>query len=104
MDSRPRAAAQRPRRRAAPASADRQALPTEAYATCLAGLTGMGPTRLAAILAIDTPEAAWARLRRGRGWGEREAVEALGPQPTRVSSLWQREAREVDPADGVGAG
>jgi DNA processing protein len=82
-----------------PASPEPASLPAEAYASCLAALTGMGPTRLSAILAVDTPEAAWARLVRGRGWGGRDAVAALGPLPTRLVSTWFRQARDLDPAE-----
>lgn len=73
------------------------ALPDEAYATCLACLQGMGPHRLAAILRADGPRRAWERLVRGQGWADHRVVDALGPQPVRLTRQWQRLAREVDP-------
>lgn len=73
------------------------ALPDEAYATCLVGLHGMGPNRLAAILRADGPRRAWERLVRGQGWADPRVVEALGPQAVRLTRRWQRTAREVDP-------
>lgn len=72
-------------------------LPDEAYATCLAGLPGMGPNRLAAILHTDGPRHGWERLVRGQGWADPTVVEALGPQAVRLTRQWQRAAREVDP-------
>jgi DNA processing protein len=77
---------------------DSAPLPPEAYATCLAGLPGMGPARLAAILRVDGPEAAWRRLVAGRGWAEREVDAALGPQSGRLTRHWQRLVAGIDPA------
>ncbi|HLM62789.1 MAG TPA: DNA-processing protein DprA [Acidimicrobiales bacterium] len=73
-------------------------LPAEAYAACLAALPGMGPARLMAVLALDDPAAAWARVGSGRGWGERQVREALGGGADRLVERWQRAARDISPA------
>jgi DNA processing protein len=58
----------------------------------------MGPARLAAILRVEAPEAAWRRLVAGRGWAEREVDAALGPQSGRLTRQWQRLVQGIDPA------
>jgi DNA processing protein len=73
-------------------------LPDEAYAACLAGLTGMGPSRLAAIVQADGAAEAWQRVLAGRGWTEPAVLRALGQHRARLVERWQREARTVDPA------
>jgi DNA processing protein len=79
-------------------------LPPEAYAAALAGLPGMGPARLAAVLgATASPAAAWSRVLRGEPWREPRVAAALGRKAsstvegwraaaaaTSVSQVWQR--------------
>jgi DNA processing protein len=74
-------------------------LPEEAYAACLAGLTGMGPARLAAIMRAEGAAEAWRRVAAGRGWTHPEVVKALGQQRDRLVERWQREARAVEVAE-----
>lgn len=71
-------------------------LPPEAYASALAGLPGMGPARLAAVLDVTSPVAAWARARRGESWREPAVVAALGREGTAVVGGWRAAAAAVD--------
>ncbi len=85
-------------------------LPEEAYAACLAGLTGMGPPRLTAIMQAGGAAEGWRRVAAGRGWTEQAVVGALGPNRERLVERWHREARGIEPgvvwrrivAEGVG--
>jgi DNA processing protein len=85
----------------APASAattSAAAVPAEAFAAALAGLPGMGPARLAAILAIDTPRRAWERVTAGEGWSHSDVLASLAPKPADLLASWRRAVRGVDPA------
>lgn len=64
-------------------------LPPEAYAVALAGLPGMGPGRLLALLRRDGPEAAWRRVRAGGG----------SDDPA-LAVAWRRSAEGTDVVDG----
>lgn len=77
-----------------------EALPPEAYASALAGLPGMGPARLAAVLGVARPVAAWARVRSGQPWREPAVVAALGAGGASIVAGWRRAAAEVDVAAG----
>lgn len=68
------------------------ALPAEAFAAALAGLPGMGPARLAALLGVWAPEAAWGRIVRGRALGDPVLMAACRPDPVAVASAWRRGA------------
>ncbi len=70
--------------------------PAEAFATALAGLPGMGPARLAAILAIVPPSIAWARVLRAHRWSEPAVWRTLGPDPAKVIADWREAAAKVD--------
>jgi DNA processing protein len=72
--------------------------PPEAYASALAGLPGMGPARLAAVLGALRPVAAWARVRTGERWREPAVVAALGPAGPSIAAGWHRAAAAVDVA------
>jgi DNA processing protein len=65
-------------------------LPPEAYAAALAGLPGVGPARLGAILARWSPEEAWQRA--GAGGLRLEDRAATGDLPAR----WRRHAQATD--------
>jgi DNA processing protein len=58
----------------------------------------MGPARLAAVLRVEGPQAAWERLCRGKAWSEPEVLAALGAQGRRLIERWQARSRHVDPA------
>jgi len=73
-------------------------LPPAAYATALAGLPGMGPARLTAVLAVEPPEAAWRHVTAGRGWCDPAVVRALGRRAATLVPAWQAAAAGVDPA------
>jgi DNA processing protein len=75
------------------------ALPEEAYAACLAGLRGMGPPRLAAIVRAEGAAGAWRHVAAGRGWSDAAVVGVLGQQRDQLVERWQREARAIDPAE-----
>ena len=78
-----------------PASGD-AALPPEAYAAALAGLPGMGPVRLVAVLGRWSPSEAWTRAATGTlGVEARHAGE--------LATLWRRHARATDVAAGWAA-
>jgi DNA processing protein len=72
-------------------------LPPEAYGAVLAGLPGMGPARLAAILACRPPREAWAHVVSGRRWVDEEVVRALGGRGPALLARWREVARDVDP-------
>jgi DNA processing protein len=78
-----------------PASSE---LPPEAFAAVLAGLPGMGPARLTAVLSVATPADAWARVAAGRPWTQPAVVRALGARGPEVLARWRDAARDVDPA------
>jgi DNA processing protein len=73
-------------------------LPAEAYAAALAGLPGMGPARLAAVLNASPPAAAWARVRQGTPWREPVILSALGRNGQQLLSDWRAAAARTDPA------
>ena len=73
-------------------------LPPEAFAAALAGLPGMGPSRLAAVLATAAPPDAWARAVRGHHWSEGEVRRAIGPEYDKVTNAWREAAARVDVA------
>ncbi len=73
-------------------------LPPAAHAAALAGLPGMGPARLVAILAVESPAAAWRRVAAGRGWSEPAVVRALGSSAGRLMAAWREAAVARDPA------
>jgi DNA processing protein len=72
-------------------------LPAEAFAAALAGLPGMGPARLSAVLRAAPAALAWERIRGGTGWRNAEAVAALGARPDALLARWGRAARGVEP-------
>jgi DNA processing protein len=74
------------------------AVPAEAFAAALAGLPGMGPARLAAILAVDTPRRAWGRVTAGEGWSHPDVLASLAPKPADLLASWRRAVRGLDPA------
>jgi len=69
----------------------------EAFAAALAGLPGMGPARLSAILRVDTADGAWERIVAGARWADTDVLAALGPRSDALLARWGRAAREVDP-------
>jgi DNA processing protein len=74
------------------------ALPVEAFAACLAGLPGMGPARLSAILRVATADVAWDGIDVGARWPEADVLAALGPRSDALLARWRRAARDIDPA------
>jgi DNA processing protein len=70
-------------------------LPAEAFGAALAGLPGMGPSRLSAVLDALSPAAAWARARRGEPWREPAVVAALGPSASAIVDGWRAAAAAV---------
>lgn len=74
------------------------AVPAEAFAAALAGLPGMGPARLGAILTVDAPRRAWERLAAGERWSHPDVLASLAPKPTDLLASWRRAVRAVDPA------
>jgi DNA processing protein len=83
---------------AAPLDAAGEPLPAEAYGAALAGLPGMGPARLSAVLAVASPPEAWWHVAAGRSWGDAEVVRALGVRGVEVVERWAVAARGVDVA------
>lgn len=68
--------------------------PPPAFVAALAGLSGMGPARLGALLATSAPEQAWRSVLAGRAHLD-PRVEARGVD-ARLSGRWGAEARRVD--------
>ena len=81
-----------------PSRAVERPLPAEAYGAALAGLPGMGPARLSAVLAVASPAEAWSHAAAGGSWGDAEVVRALGARGAEVVQRWAAAAREVDVA------
>jgi DNA processing protein len=73
-------------------------LPAEAYGAAIAGLPGMGPARLSAILAVTSPADAWSQVAAGRSWSDAEVVRALGARGAEVVQRWADSARDFDVA------
>lgn len=74
-------------------------LPSEAWGAALAGLPGMGPARLAALLRAWSPPEAWAQVSRGTWVTRRAVVDAVGSVATTLAWSWTAAAREVDVAE-----
>jgi len=72
-------------------------LPAEAFAAALAGLPGMGPARLAALLRAEPAAVAWEHICGGAGWRDADIVAALGPRPHTLLARWSRAGAETDP-------
>jgi DNA processing protein len=73
------------------------ALPPEAYAAALAGLPGMGPARLAALLEARAPADAWEDLRRGTpAWSWPSLGVTLGSDRERLLRGWHVSAKHID--------
>jgi DNA processing protein len=80
-----------------PDGADLKHLPHAAYAAALAGLPGMGPARLRAVLGVLSPPRAWEALRRGiPPWSDATIAAALGAQGERILAGWHEAARSTD--------
>lgn len=79
---------------------DEGALPDEAWVVALTSLDGMGPARLAALLAgCDTPAAAWTAVATGRAVHQVPALAALlGGGGASVVEGWRRATDRLDPA------
>ncbi|HEX2043607.1 MAG TPA: DNA-processing protein DprA [Acidimicrobiales bacterium] len=73
-------------------------LPPEAYGAALATLPGMGPARLAALLARWAPDEAWARVLARRTVADPAVVAACRPDPAAVAAIWASAAARVDPS------
>jgi DNA processing protein len=71
-------------------------LPDEAYASALAGLPGMGPSRLAALLDAASPRTTWARIRQGVPWQEPAVAATLGSRGEALVADWRRAAAAVE--------
>ncbi|HEV2759480.1 MAG TPA: DNA-processing protein DprA [Acidimicrobiales bacterium] len=75
------------------------ALPPEAWAAALAGLPGMGPARLRAVLGTWAPEEAWARVAAGTGCSRPVVALACRPDPGGIAALWRAAAGRVSVDD-----
>jgi DNA processing protein len=73
-------------------------LPQQAYAAALAGLPGMGPSRLTAVLADQPPADAWARVCNGDLPLGPGLAQALGPRATDLLAAWRLTATHQDVA------
>ncbi|MEO5680388.1 MAG: DNA-processing protein DprA [Acidimicrobiales bacterium] len=70
----------------------------EAHLAALAGLAGMGPRPLAALLsAHGEPEAAWAAVVAGAAAAAPTVAAVLGRDPAGRAARWAAQARRVDP-------
>ena len=74
------------------------ALPPEAWSAALAGLPGMGPARLLAVLRHWSPDDAWEHLRRRAWLRERDVVAVAGPDPKGLAALWSARVAATDVA------
>ena len=71
-------------------------LPPEAWGAALAGLPGMGPARLLALLQSWSPAQAWEHVRRRTWMGNHELVTAARPDPHSLAGVWSRSAANVE--------
>ncbi len=70
----------------------------QACVASLAGLPGMGPSRLAALLADAPPEVAWSNIASGRPMSA--ALRAVcGKEFEDLIKSWRREMRHIEPLD-----
>jgi DNA processing protein len=72
-------------------------VPPEAHLLALAGLPGMGPARLLAVLRAWGPAGAWTRVRRGTAGDRPDVAARLGPRPDEVLAAWVTAAAAVEP-------
>lgn len=73
-------------------------LPVEAWAVALAGLSGMGPARLAAILGRWGPREAWRRVEEGRIHEDATVAVAARRLDAVLAAQWRQQAARVDVA------
>jgi len=73
-------------------------LPGAAYASALAGLPRMGPSRLSALLAHDEPAVVWRRLAAGRMPTDPQVLRSLGAERDKVLDAWRTAVADVDVA------
>lgn len=72
-------------------------LPHEAYVAALASLDEVGPARLRALLALGTPQEAWARVRAGRlPAAGRQGRSRVGDDLRRA---WQEQSAKLSPEE-----
>ena len=75
-----------------------EALPRAAFVVALAGLPGMGPARLAALLGRWEPQDAWERVRAGGAHLDAGAAQAGRRLPPSLVCRWQEDSRRFDVA------
>ena len=74
-------------------------LPAAAWVVALAGLSGMGPARLGALLGHWRPYDAWRRVVEGRVHLDAHVVLAARRLDPALSARWRQEAAEIDVAE-----
>jgi DNA processing protein len=79
-------------------SAKAHDLPAAAWVVALAGLSGMGPARLSALLGRWEPRQAWRRVEEGRIHLDARVVLAARRLAPELSARWRQEAATVDVA------
>jgi DNA processing protein len=70
-------------------------VPAEGWAAALAGLPGMGPARLRAVLRTWAPKEAWDRVASGAGCSRPAVALTCRPDPAGVAAYWRAAARGV---------
>lgn len=75
-----------------------EVLPPAAFVAALCGLSGMGPARLAALLARWEPRDAWDRVRAGVAHLDADVAGAARRLPPSLVSRWQEDATRFDVA------
>ncbi|MBS1846726.1 MAG: DNA-protecting protein DprA [Actinobacteria bacterium] len=68
------------------------------YATALASLPGVGPSRLRVLLGAGEPGRVWDRIRTGALRRDADVACALGRRARELTDSWRDAAREIDPA------
>lgn len=71
-------------------------LPPEAWAASLAGLPGMGPARLLALLHRWSPAEAWEQVTRRSWMRNRALATAARPDPEALAAAWSAAAARID--------
>ena len=74
-------------------------LPEDGCLAALAGLAGMGPRQLTALLGVhDEPSAAWAAVVAGAAADDPTVAAVLGRDPIGRAGRWAAEAGRIEPA------
>lgn len=73
--------------------------PDVGFATALASLPGVGPSRLRVLLGLGEPGAVWSQVLSGTLIHDPSILESLGRRSERLVNQWRDAARRLDPTE-----